>query len=103
MYLNFRESAFLRYSVAILSVEFATLSRMQLDSLLGDGYPYVTFYMALLISIAVGGWKSGLLALGLGALSAAYFFISPRHVLGFGDLGDQIGLITYLIVGATAI
>ena len=39
MNLNFRESAFLRYATAILSVQFAIIARTQLDDILGQMPP----------------------------------------------------------------
>jgi PAS domain S-box-containing protein len=101
--LNFRESAFLRYATAILSVQLAIIARTQLDEILGNHAVHATFYLAVLISAAVGGWKPGLLALVLGELSAMYLFVEPRYTFALGDVTQRIGTAIFLIVGSAAI
>jgi PAS domain S-box-containing protein len=98
-----RHSVVASYAFAVLCVGLATLLRLQLDDILGSAYTYITFYLALLVSAGVGGWRSGFTALFLGALSASYFFTYPRYEFSLGDLPHRIGLISYTLVSSTAV
>lgn len=103
MTINFRHSPFARYIIPLLSVVLAALARRQLKPILGDSSPYITFYFAVFISGAVGGWKPGLLALVLGGLASACFFM-PAH--GNPRISASIhiyGVIAYSIVGLASI
>ena len=44
-----------RYGIAIASVLFAVAARWTLDPLLGQRQPFVTFYIALIVSAWFGG------------------------------------------------
>ena len=100
---RFRCSPFARYIIAILSVVVAAVARRQLTPILGSHYPSITFYFAVFISAAVGGWKPGLLALALGALTAACFFVPPRVTPGAGPPVQVYGMITFIVVGFASI
>ena len=56
----------------------STAARFALDPVLGEQMPYVTYYLAIIIT----GWAFGLgpsiLCLTLSALGAHYFFVPPR-------------------------
>lgn len=103
MTLNFRHSLFARYVVPILSVVLAALARSHLKPIIGDNGPYITFYFAVFISGAIGGWKPGLLALVLGGLVSTCFF-APSHVNP--KISSSLHLyagIAYTIVGVASI
>ncbi len=103
MTLNFRQSPFARYIVPLLSVVLAALARWQLKPIVGDGSPYITFYFAVFISGAVGGWRPGLLALVLGGLVSTGFFMSPHGNPRIGASIHIYGVIAYSIVGLASI
>ncbi|EEF58010.1 PAS domain S-box protein [Pedosphaera parvula] len=98
-----RHSALAPYAIAALCVGLGTILRLRLDEILGNQYTYVTFYLALLVSAGLGGWRSGFTALVLGILSASYFFTPSRHTLSLGDVPHRIGLMSFIIVGSTAV
>ncbi|GEM_PF-3542904 len=102
--LNWGKSALLRYAVALLSVEVATLARMQLDPVLGYHSPHATFFLAAIISAGIGGWKPGLLALVLGELVVRWLFMpNVGSFLVGGDVSQWIGSCTYFVVSGAAI
>src|SRR4051812_6137885 len=88
------------YAVAAASVLLATLARWLLNPALGDHFPFVTYFVALLFTAWYGGLGPAALAIALGALSAAYFFIPPRGSLALRGLDNQVGMALYLVVGA---
>jgi PAS domain S-box-containing protein len=73
--------AVLRYIWPILLTAVALGIRMLLDRWLGDRIPYVTFYLSVTLSAILAGAIPGFLAIVLGSLAAAYFFVQPRHDL----------------------
>ncbi|MDB6016902.1 MAG: domain S-box protein [Pedosphaera sp.] len=101
--LNFRQSALLRYGFAVMCVELATIARGQLDPILGNHAVHVTFFLAVMLSVAAGGWKPGLLAMILSELTAAYLFVPPRYTFSLGDLSQQIGTASFWLVGLSII
>ncbi|HZQ47560.1 MAG TPA: histidine kinase dimerization/phospho-acceptor domain-containing protein, partial [Verrucomicrobiae bacterium] len=105
LYLDWKERrpSSARYAIAILSVILAVLARKQLNSILGDHFPSITFYFAVFISGAIGGWKPGLLALILGAMAADYFFITPRGGLRIASQLHFYGMLTYIVIGLGSI
>jgi hypothetical protein len=69
------------YGFAVGSILVATLLRLWLHPILGEQAPYATYFLAVMVSAWVGGLGPALLAVGLGALGAAAFFIPPDDSL----------------------
>jgi PAS domain S-box-containing protein len=87
----------LRYGSALAGVFLAALARAWLRPLLGDLYPFPTFFVASMVTAWYAGFWPALLSLGLGCLAATYFFVPPTSAWAPQWLG--IGL--YLFVGLT--
>lgn len=69
---------FLRYSVAIIFFLLALLARFELaDALPANGFPFLTFFPAVLLSAYLVGFGPGLLSSALSVLAAWLFFIQP--------------------------
>ncbi|HTX71507.1 MAG TPA: PAS domain S-box protein, partial [Rectinemataceae bacterium] len=67
-----------------------------LTSLWGAKLPLITYYPAILASAWLGGFGPGLLATFLSATAAAFLWLSlPRRP----DLGDVVGLLTFVAIG----
>jgi PAS domain S-box-containing protein len=92
----------LSYLVATLFVAVATLVRLLLDPWLGNTLPYTLFLAAIVAAAWFGRLGPSLFAVALSCLAAGWFFIPPRHSLkvSFEGIGDWLGLIVFLIVGA---
>ena len=91
-----------RYLYAAISVVLATILRLLLARFFGYHHPYVTFYIAVLLSAWYGGLGPGLMATVLGVLSGA-FVIQPLGVqLNLTGESSFVGLEFYFIVGVTA-
>jgi PAS domain S-box-containing protein len=61
--------------------------------------PFGFFYLAVLFAGWYGGFGPAMLALALGILVAAYFFIPPAGSLAIIDPSEQIALALYLVIG----
>ena len=92
-----------RYGIAFVSVLLAVAARWTLHPLLGQRQPFVTFYIALIVSAWFGGLGPSLMALALGSLSALVLFMprpgSPwRHTAA-----DLLGTALYVVVGSVLV
>lgn len=65
-----------RYGVALFCVGAAVVARWVWDPVLNPNFAFLPFYVAVLVSGLICGWKPGLLALGLSAFAADFIFIS---------------------------
>jgi len=89
-------ASFMRYGGAVVCVAIAIWMRLLLNPLLGNQIPFATLLFAVLLTAWFGGFGPALVAVGLGALSATYFLLTPRG--GFAPEGrDQwVGLLLYV-------
>lgn len=81
---------------AALAVRFAVG-----DALLG--YPFLTFFPAVLVTAFLGGWGPGLVAAALSGALATYFLIEPTHSFSVGGTSGQIGLAFFAAVSVTIV
>jgi two-component system cell cycle sensor histidine kinase/response regulator CckA len=88
-----------RYGVAILTVLLATVARMLLNPVVGASFPFATYFLAIMFVAWYGGLGPSLVALALGMLAAAYFFIPMEHSLTITSTENLVGLTLYLVVG----
>jgi PAS domain S-box-containing protein len=86
--------AFLRYGLAILVLAVAVLVRLPFQPLLGETTPFLFFFPAIMAAAWYGGLGPGLLATGLSAVAANYFFMAPTFSFRVPNLASavQIGL-----------
>jgi len=96
-----RKFATTRYAIAALAVSAAVGLRLALDPLLGTQAPYVTFFLAVLVSARLGGRGPGLAATVLGVLSALYFFLEPRFSFVVAHPSDLVVLGLFALAGFT--
>jgi PAS domain-containing protein len=84
------------YGYAIILVALATVGRRALDPVLGDGFPFATLFLAVLIVACYGGLGPSLLATVLGALASACFLLPPREGLVVQGAENQAGLVLFV-------
>src|SRR5271157_964169 len=85
-----------RYGIAILSVGLAVVVRILLTPFMGNRQPFPTFYVALTLAAGYGGRGPVLIALGLGYISASWFFVEPRFAIA---AADPVAVGAYFCVG----
>jgi signal transduction histidine kinase/CheY-like chemotaxis protein len=88
-----------RYATAVLAVAAALLVRLLLDPLLGDALPSLLFAVAVVVVAWHGGFGPSCLALLLGGLTAAYFFLAPRYDLAASLTGHPVLVAGFLFLG----
>lgn len=84
-------------TLAIFAAAWA--ARELLDPLLPSGFPYVTFFPAVILTAFLFGLRAGLLSALLCGGVAWYFFIPPVH--SFSIAGAEVALGLYAFVVAT--
>lgn len=77
----------------------AWIARVLVDPLLPPGFPYVTFFPAVILTGFLFGLRAGLLSAMLCGLVAWYYFISPDR--SFTLAGSEVALGLYVFVVGT--
>jgi two-component sensor histidine kinase len=87
------------YGLAITAFLIAFLLRMVSDQYLPPGFPFVSFFPAVILSSVFGGARAGALCAALALFAAWYFFIAPYN--DFGINGPVILALAYFALVAT--
>ncbi len=87
------------YGVAVLSAALAAVARVALNPLLHSRTTFITFTLAVIITAWYGGLLPALVAIVLGALITAYFFIPPHYSLRVSEPGDLLSITLFILVG----
>lgn len=74
---KFRSDWRLGYGLSLTSFALALLARLQLQGTLPPGFPYLTFFPAVIVTTFLAGLWPGILCAVLSGLAALYFFIPP--------------------------
>jgi PAS domain S-box-containing protein len=99
----YERHAFRRFGIVVLSIIIATVLRMLLQPLLGNEYPFATYYIVIIIAASYGDFWSAMLAVFLGVIAAALLFLPPVYS-GSLDVPNLTGLTLLVITGiATAL
>jgi PAS domain S-box-containing protein len=93
----------LHYGGAAALTALAVLLRWLLEPLLGDHFPFVTLFTAVVFVAWYAGRGPALLSLLLGAVAGDYFFLHPRHSFTVGQTEDQVGLVLYGLLGVASV
>ena len=86
----------LRYGFALVSVGLALVVRIWADPHLGADQEFVTFLAAVAVTTWFAGLGPALVALALGTIAGAWFFLDPRGSFAITSLPDLVGLSIYL-------
>src|SRR5437763_13982069 len=79
-----------RYGSALAGVLLATLIRVWLHPLLGNQYPFPTFFVASMVTAWYAGLGPALLSLTLGCLAGIHYFVLPTTPWAATLLGTSI-------------
>lgn len=92
----FERNLLLGYGLAIVTATVALYVRFATDDLLPPGFPYLTFFPAVIVTAFVAGLWPGIVCAVLSGLAAWWFFIPPA---GFAITGaGSVTLIFYAFV-----
>lgn len=95
-------SAGLRWTLAVLAWAVALVIRYEMDGALLPGFPYLTFFPAILITAYFMGTGPGIAVAVASGVSAWYFFIPPFNSFSLTG-GTIVALLFYVFVAATEI
>lgn len=73
--------------------------RFAVDPLLGVQFPFITFFLAVLVAGWYGGFGPAIIAIVLGSLATTWLFIPPRGSLMITGTANFVGWLIYLVVG----
>ena len=96
---RFRDKAWRGYAFAMASFFFALTARFGLDGVLDNGFPFLTFFPAIVLSTLLGGRGPGAVCACFSVLAARYCFIEPRNSLEL-NLNGIIAIGFFAIVAA---
>ncbi|MHA6719760.1 sensor histidine kinase [Sphingomonas sp. RS6] len=96
------ERRLVAYSITLVLCGCAWWLRLVLDPLFPPGFPYLTFFPAVILSSFLFGRGPGIIAAVLCGLLAWFFFIPPVHSFALGH-GTPIALLFYIGVVAVDI
>lgn len=88
------------YVSALLLVAAALLLRLLLQPIVGAGIPYLTFFLAVVLSGAWLGARAGAVALFASAVAAMFFVLPPRFSFIPASEAQFIGLLGFIGVGS---
>lgn len=91
------------YALGLVTVVLAVLLRWALDPLMGDALPLVTLFGAVAAAVWLGGYRVAIPVTLVGYVACHYLFIPPRGHFYFGDMGNIVGIVAYLLTCALII
>lgn len=77
--ITFKQSAAARYGLAVIATASGLAIRLAVENWIPPGFPYVTFFPAVVITAYLAGLRPAILCAGLSGLAAWWFFIPPVH------------------------
>ena len=92
-----------RYVLAFVALGLAVGLRILLDPVLGQGYPFLTIFIAVVFSSWYCGLGPSIAAATAGLLYAWYDFIPPAHSFALTDPAAQIGGMVGFCINAGAV
>ncbi len=91
--------AFARYGLAVTLCALALASRYALAGQLPpQGFPFLTFFPAVLLSVYLAGLGPGLVATGLSIFSAWFFFMDPPGPTTLLSRPDLVALVFFSLI-----
>lgn len=93
----FRRDPILGYGLAVVSFAAAVLLRLYLRDTLPPGFPFLTFFPAVIVTAFLAGLKPGLVCALLSGLASWYFFIPPLGSFGL-DGASALALGFYIFI-----
>lgn len=91
-----------RYGIAFGTTALAIWARYHLDPYVEHECPFSLFYLSVLLTAWIAGSGPAYLAVMLGTISAAYFFIKPQSSMSIDSVSEIIQLSIYVLVNCVA-
>ena len=81
-----------RYGLSLAAVALGFTVRSLVAGQLGNYFPYLLFYPAIMLAARFGGFGPGVASTLLSALIAAYFYMEPGHSFYIPSVADRVSL-----------
>jgi signal transduction histidine kinase len=95
---DLREHAWLGYAFAVLTSVAAMYVRVLLSGVL-DGFPFITFFVAIVLTAFIFGWRAGTLCAVLSGAIAGYFLLPPDWAItSHRGISNWIGIGFYVVL-----
>lgn len=93
-------SLFLRYGLGLVTLILSILLKMGLNELVdskqGASTPFLTIFMAIMITSWFWGFGPGVMVTLLGAFFSNYLFLEPQMTLSFPNAQDAINVVVFI-------
>jgi PAS domain S-box-containing protein len=89
------------YGITAAGVALAAAARIAFDPLLGDRFPFLTFFVAIVVAAWYGGVGPGVLAVGLSWLTIIRVFLEPGGAVPVFGVQWRL-LLAFILVGLAA-
>ena len=97
-----RERPWVGYLLAVAGPLAALAIRFAIGDIL-HGFPFITFFPAVLLVAYLGGWRPGVMAAVVSAVLSSYYLIEPLNSFALGGPSEIIGLIFFAVVSGIII
>ncbi len=99
-----RNNAVIGYIIAIAAFAIALLLRFALQEVFPPGFPYLTFFPAVILTAFVAGTRPGILCAALSGVAAWYYFIPPFGAFEMNvSTALALGFYTFIVGVAIAL
>lgn len=92
-----------RYALAIFTAAAALFLRSLLNPVLGDHNPFLTMWLAVVLSAWYCGIGPSVLTILIGSLGVWYWFLPPHHSFTLHERADVFGLLGFLIFSSVVV
>jgi K+-sensing histidine kinase KdpD len=88
------------YALAFVSAGLATAMRVAIDPYV-EGFQYVTFYPAVIVTTLISGLGAGVFCLLLSVGALAFFLLAPRFSFYVEDVSDVLTTLLFILLTLT--
>jgi two-component sensor histidine kinase len=86
------------YGLAVAAAGVGFLARLQVDHALPPGFPFLTFFPAVILTAYVAGLGPGIVCSVLSGLASWYFFIPPANSFALSaSTGVALGFYSFIV------
>lgn len=97
-----RQNPITAYGIAVAASIFATGLRAGLSGYVIEGMPFSTYYPAIVVATFFGGWRAGLVCVGICSIAAWFLFLPPVQSWVLSAEG-ALSLVVFVLLALTIV